>query len=100
MACYVHQETPGPQRGNVSGALEETELMIKKRSLFADGHSLSQDEKKKTWTRRCVRYCRAEVGNYCLCQASYTLRLKKIFNVVLDISIVYPGKVSSEELRK
>lgn len=99
MACYVHQETPGPQRGDVSEALEETELMIKKRSLFADDHSLSQDE-KKTWTRRCVRYCRAEVGNDCLCQASYTLRLKKNFNVVLDISIVYPGKVSSEELRK
>lgn len=45
MACYVHQETPGPQRGDVSEALEETELMIKKISLFADGHSLSQDEK-------------------------------------------------------
>lgn len=53
MACYVHQETPGPQRGDVSEALEETELMIKKRSLFADGHSLSQDEKKNMDTQVC-----------------------------------------------
>lgn len=54
MIYYVHQETPGPQRGNISEALEETELTIKKRSLFADGHSLSQDEKNHG--HRCVRY--------------------------------------------
>lgn len=78
MACYVHQETPGPQHGNVSEALEEMELTIKKISLFADGHSLIQDE-KKSWrgTCRCVRYRRAEVGNDCSCQAS-------------NVSMLYP----------